>query len=99
SGALCARRLCAELHDASCAAVSAMPAEPIGSRAPVTFTRKVRPRRERNARAERVLAKELVLRITQHRQAGRAALLVGDLDTAFDELSAARQLEPDLDRL
>jgi len=38
-----------------------------------------------------------VLQITQHRQAGRSALLAGDLDTAFDELWAARLLEPDLD--
>lgn len=40
-----------------------------------------------------------MLTISHHRQAGRSALLAGDLDTAFDELWAARQLEPDLDRL
>ncbi|HEV7662202.1 MAG TPA: hypothetical protein VGQ62_01610, partial [Chloroflexota bacterium] len=54
---------------------------------------------ERNESAERLLAEQLVVHITQHRQSGRAALLVGDLDTAFDELWAARTLEPDLDRL
>jgi hypothetical protein len=46
-----------------------------------------------------VLAEQLMSTIGHHRQAGRAALIAGDLDTAFDELWAARQLEPDLDRL
>ena len=38
-------------------------------------------------------------RITDHRQAGRAALLIGNFDEAFDELWFARLLEPELDRL
>lgn len=46
-----------------------------------------------------MLAEQLMSTIGHHRQAGRAALIAGDLDTAFDELSAARHLEPDLDRL
>ena len=37
------------------------------------------PRLHRDPEAERALAEQLVLRISQHRQAGRAALLVGDL--------------------
>lgn len=95
-GALCTRRLCAELHEASCAAMSALPRAP----APVAYTRRQTPkRRERNPEAERVLAEQLVQVIGHHRHSGRAALLAGDLDTAFDELWAARQLEPDLDRL
>jgi len=56
-----------------------------------------RPRRQRSPEAESQIAQHLVLQITQHRQAGRSALLAGDLDTAFDELWAARLLEPDLD--
>jgi tetratricopeptide (TPR) repeat protein len=97
ASALCERRLCAELHEASCVAMSSLPREPLLVLASA-FKPKVR-RRERNQAAERVLAEQLVPRITRHRQTGRAALLVGDLDTAFDELWAARQLEPDLDRL
>src|SRR5207249_8420211 len=61
--------------------------------------RQLPKRRERNPEAERLLAQQLVQTIGHHRQAGRAALLVGDLDTAFDEIWAARRLEPDLDRL
>jgi hypothetical protein len=65
-----------------------------------TYTRPQTARhRERNPEAERLLAEQLVLTIGHHRQAGRSALLAGDLDLAFDELWAARQLEPDLDRL
>ena len=97
SGALCARSLCADLHDASCAAVSVLPVAPAVAHAAVTF--RPRPRRERNPEAERVLAEHLVQTVSRHRQAGRAALLAGDLDTAFDELWTARQLEQDLDRL
>ena len=96
-GALCARRLCAELHEAACAVLSVLPAAP-AALPTVTFSRP-KPRRERNPEAERILAEHLVETIGQHRLAGRAALLAGDLDTAFDELWTARQLEPDLDRL
>jgi hypothetical protein len=46
-----------------------------------------------------LLAEQLAATIGHHRQAGRSALMAGDLDTAFDQLWAARQLEPDLDRL
>jgi hypothetical protein len=97
SGAWCARSLCADLHDASCAAASVLPAAPAVAHAAVSF--RARPRRERNPEAERVLAEHLVETVTHHRQAGRAALLAGDLDTAFDELWTAHQLEHDLDRL
>ncbi len=90
---LCTRRLCAELHEAACAAVAALPATPI------TYSRPRPQRRERDAALERALAEQLVLTISHHRQAGRAALVAGDLDAAFDELWAARQLEPDVDRL
>jgi hypothetical protein len=108
SGALCPQRLCAELHEASCAAVSALPSGPVGREhrdtqrspaapAPVAFTPRARRRRERNPEAERVAAEQLVQQITRHRQYGRAALLAGELDTAFEELWAARELEPELD--
>ena len=93
SGALCARSLCADLHDAACAAVSALPA------APAAASVRPRPRRERDTEAERILALQLVETVNRHRQAGRAALLAGDLDTAFDALWTARHLEQDLDRL
>lgn len=100
AGAVCSRRLCAELHDAACAVLSALPITPAMVPGP-TNIQVLRPRRERalNPEAARVLAEHLVETITFHRQNGRAALLAGDLDTAFDELWAARQLEPDLDRL
>jgi hypothetical protein len=97
SGALCARSLCADLHEASCAAVSVLPVAPAVAHAAVTY--RPRPRRERNPEAERILAEHLVQTVSRHRQAGRAALLAGDLDTAFDELWTARQMEQDLDRL
>lgn len=99
AGALCGRRLCAELHEASCVAVSALPVVPVVTHARASVKPTPRPRRERNPEAERLLAEQLVQRVSQHRLAGRAALLVGDLDTAYDELWAARHLEPDLDRL
>jgi len=95
---VCARRFCVELHEAACAAVSALPSGPQPS--PITYAKPVsRKRKERNPEAERALAEQLMLTIDHHRQAGRAALLAGDLDSAYDELWAARQLEPDLDRL
>jgi hypothetical protein len=106
AGALCPQRLCAELHEASCAAVSALPAGPalqsFGSRPtapPIVFTPHARRRRERNPDAERQAAEQLVQHIARHRQYGRAALLAGELDTAFEELWAARDLEPELDEL
>src|ERR1700694_4304267 len=100
AAALCTRRLCAELHEASCEAVSALPvgapdAAPLP--APIIFKSRARPRRERDTEAERVVADHLVMQITRHRQSGRAALLTGDLDMAFDELWAARHLDTALD--
>ncbi|MBV8870480.1 MAG: hypothetical protein JOY65_13860, partial [Acetobacteraceae bacterium] len=95
---VCAKRFCVELHEAACAAVSALPSGP--KSIPITYAKpKASKRKERNPEAERALAEQLMLTIDHHRQAGRAALLAGDLDTAYDELWAARQLEPDLDRL
>jgi tetratricopeptide (TPR) repeat protein len=101
AAALCTRRLCAELHEVSCEAVSALSvgAPIVAAPTAVVFTPRTRKRRERNTEAERAIAEHLVAQITRHRQAGRAALLTGDLDIAFDELWAARHLEPDLDRL
>jgi len=102
AAALCTRRLCAELHEVSCEAVSALPVgapTTAPAPAPVLFTARPRHRRERNTEAEKAIAEHLVTQITRHRQSGRAALLTGDLDLAFDELWAARHLEPDLDRL
>ncbi|MBV9748808.1 MAG: hypothetical protein JO157_08330 [Acetobacteraceae bacterium] len=100
AGALCARRLCAELHEAACSAVSVLPSEPVLAVARAYADRRSPPRRrERNPDIERLLAAQLVENISDHRRGGRAALLVGDLDTAFDELCAARLLETDIDRL
>jgi hypothetical protein len=65
----------------------------------VTYARPTTGRRARDPEAERVLAEKLIQAIAHHRQAGRAALVAGDLDAAYDELCAARQLEPDLDEL
>jgi hypothetical protein len=93
---VCDRRFCVELHEAACAVVTTLPSAPAAVR---YLPRKLPRRRERNPEAERALAEHLGLTIDHHRQSGRAALLAGDLDTAFDELWAARQLEPDLDRL
>jgi hypothetical protein len=91
--------LCSELHEVSCAAVSALP---IGastkSVAQLSESRKPRVS-VRDDQAERTQAELLVNAITQLRQGGRSALLLGDLDTAFTELSRARDLEPDLDHL
>src|ERR1700687_3908831 len=91
AAALCKRRLCAELHEVSCEAVSALPVgAPITLPAqPVLFTPKPRHKRERNTEAEKAIAEHLVNQITRHRQSGRAALVTGDLDMAFDELWAA----------
>jgi tetratricopeptide (TPR) repeat protein len=97
AGALCARRLCAELHEVSCSAVSSLPAGQVARPTTSTYAARPRPRRQRNPQAESKIAQHLVLQITQHRQAGRSALVAGDLDTALDELWAARLLEPDLD--
>jgi len=99
---VCSRRFCAELHEASCAALSSLPTPPSTAQGQITYTRTApnKPRRkERNLDAERALAEQLMVTIDHHRQAGRGALLAGDLDSAFDELWAARHLEPDLDRL
>jgi hypothetical protein len=65
----------------------------------VTHVRPTTGHRERDPEFERALVEHLILTIGHHRQAGRAALVAGDLDTAYAELCAARQLEPDLDRL
>jgi hypothetical protein len=65
----------------------------------ITYAPRPRPRRQRSPEAESLIAQHLVLQITQHRHAGRTALLAGDLDTAFDQMWAARLLEPDLDCL
>jgi hypothetical protein len=65
----------------------------------ISYTRPAAGRRVHDPEAERVLAEKLMLAIGHHRQVGRAALVAGDLDTAYDQLCAARQLEPDLDRL
>jgi hypothetical protein len=97
ASALCARRLCAELHDVSCSAVSALPAGQIQALARSTYVPRQKQRRQRTPEAESQIAQHLMLQISQHRLAGRSALLAGDLDTAFDELWAARLLEPDLD--
>ena len=100
AGALCQRLLCSELHEASCAAVSALPATPIQVNAqPPKAPRQRKPVIERDDEQERLQAEQFILKITQHRVAGRSALLEGDLDTAFHELSTAKDLESNLDHL
>jgi hypothetical protein len=96
ASALCLRLLCSELHDASCAAVSALPTK---DPAPALSGPALQPRRERDDEAERAHVEQLVLAITRHRHQGRTALVVGDLDTAVDELWRARDLEPGLDHV
>jgi hypothetical protein len=73
------------------------PEEPAAPPPPARPARR-QPRDDQRLDVERAAIEQLIARVSQHRQAGRAALLVGDLDTAFDELWLARQLEPDLDR-
>src|SRR5437868_9501604 len=89
AGALCQRLLCSELHDAACSAVSALPSVPVVASAPAKTKTKPARDTDRDEEAERLQAEQLVLRISQHRQTGRSALLIGDLDTAFDALCAA----------
>ena len=98
SGALCPRKLCAELHEAACTALSTMPPRP--ARVEPT-PRKLRPSgdRRRPTTLDRQLVQQLVLTIAQHRADGRAALLIGELDRACTELWSARDLELQLDRL
>jgi hypothetical protein len=88
-----------ELHEAACAAVTTLPDAPVIVPVHITHVRPRGGQRERDPEAERALAEHLIATISRHRQAGRAALVAGDLDTAYDELCAARLLEPDLDRL
>ncbi|GAC1314828.1 MAG: hypothetical protein NVSMB2_04940 [Chloroflexota bacterium] len=78
--------------------MSALPPEPVTAPTVIGFKPR-RVRRDRDTDAERVTAERLIQQIGTHRQVGRAALLAGDMDAAFDELWAARALEPDLDRL
>src|SRR4051794_9478785 len=82
ASAACTRLLCAELHEASCAAVATLPAPPIeGLSTRVVYKPSAKSRRARTPEADRALAERLVDRVSHHRQAGRAALLIGDLDT------------------
>ena len=99
-GALCPRRLCAQLHDAACHALSAL-AEPA-----VQAAAEPRPARlanrvdsQHNNRPVQAVVERLMVSIARHRADGRAALVVGELDQAFTDLCAARELELQLDRL
>ena len=88
AGALCPRRLCAELHEAACDAMTELPAQPTGgsSLSASGLPRQTAPtsRAQRRSRLRSGLHRRraAVVRISQHRQAGRAALFIGDLDTA-----------------
>src|SRR5258708_27225187 len=95
AGALSARRLCAELHEVSCSAVSALPAGQLPLPTRMTYAPRARPRRPRTPEAERLIAEHLVQQITQHLQAGRSTLLPGHLQIAFDDPWAARLLAQD----
>ncbi len=95
--ALCERRLCAELHEASCQAVRRLPASPLLGLEPVYPGKaSLRAHRAETQRTRLNLARELIQGIAGHRADGRAALLADDLDRAFVELWAARALEADL---
>lgn len=98
-GPLCGRQLCGQLHDASCAGATTSSAGQLSLPTGQAAAPRPRERRERDPQAERAIAEHLVEQISEHRHAGRSALLAADLDGAFDELWAARMLEPDLDRL
>ena len=102
AAALCARRLCAELHEASCELVSALPVgAPVVAVSPAPVVFKPRTRQRRGAQHGSRAGDRRASGDANHPPppVGRAALLTGDLDMAFDELWAARHLEPDLDRL
>ncbi|HET6317979.1 MAG TPA: hypothetical protein VFG86_16110, partial [Chloroflexota bacterium] len=92
--------------DASCAAVSALPTPTIEQQLSATITeprckakRQQERQPQRDDQAERGQAEQLLLAISDHRHKGRSALLLGDLDTAYDELFRARDLEPGLDHV
>ncbi len=102
--ALCARRLCAELHEASCHAVESLPPlarSPEPQVKPPAREGKVgqRARRAETEQTRLNLARDLMDSIRRHRSSGRTALLKDDLDRAFRELWAARSLEVDLENL
>ena len=83
AAALCTRRLCAELHEVSCEAVSALPVgAPLAAPTPVLFTPRTRHRRERNTEAERAIAEHR--RSNTNTAVGSGRVAHGDLDLAFD---------------
>jgi hypothetical protein len=55
--------------------------------------------RKKTIGLDQQLVDNLILAIAQHRADGRAALVVGQLDQAYTELCAARDMELQLDRL
>src|SRR3954454_23664173 len=83
-GALCPRRLCAEVHEAACDAAATLPTAPmLGASLPISgvvYKARPRPRRQRDPETERLLAEQLVMQITKRRHTGRGALLAGDLN-------------------
>jgi hypothetical protein len=96
--ALCLKKFCAELHEAACDALSALPGELLTETE--TEPRPVpQPTKRPRVEVDQQIVDSLILTIAQHRADGRAALLVGELDQAFSELSAAREMELQLDRL
>src|SRR5919202_2411099 len=95
--ALCLKTFCAQLHEAACEALSALPGElfPEQPQRPVAQATK----QARKVGPDQQLLDNLILTIAQHRADGRAALVVDELDHAFTELCAARDKELQLDRL
>src|SRR5918911_1298387 len=97
--ALCLKKFCAELHEAACEALSALPGALFAQQQPEPRPVAQAARKARKVGPDQQLVDNLILTIAQHRADGRAALVVGELDQAFSELSAARDLEVQLDRL
>src|SRR5438445_462071 len=78
AGALCARRLCGQLHEAACDdAVNALASAPTLPTTRTVYAPRTRPRRQRDPEVERLIAHRLVVQITHHRHTGRAASLLG----------------------
>jgi hypothetical protein len=97
--ALCLKKFCAELHEAACEALSALPGELLGEPEPAARPVAQARGQVRKATPDQQIVDNLILTIAQHRADGRAALLVGELDQAYNELCGARDMEQQLDRL
>jgi hypothetical protein len=92
--ALCVKKFCADLHEVACEGLSALPGAAV-----LPQERPAAQASKKKVGPDQHLVDNLILTIAQHRADGRAALVVGELDRAFSELCAARDMELQLDRL